>query len=279
MSPKSWPPSSTPAGSKGGIAGKFETSDHSLLLKGGSKIDESPSAHPQASAGLRHPNSASAPQNDTLPTGKCLLRSASRTETCKRESPKFRIATIEKTRKEKALPQNHCPLPPQCVPLAGCWSRVVVTEEELALVVVEGQSSRKEHGPLRVGVCEERVLASCILVKRDQGEEREREQRKGSRQSWGEGDAASTGVWPEFLADIVSDQTLMTSQFGNPVMREQEEGAAQLVAGRPVPPPPAVAGPIQGRPEPESEPKLDPQPRSTRIKAAPSPAANPRAPA
>jgi hypothetical protein len=36
---------------------------------------------------------------------------------------------------------------------------VVVTEEEVGLVVVEGWSSRKEHGPRRIGVCEERVLA------------------------------------------------------------------------------------------------------------------------
>jgi hypothetical protein len=41
---------------------------------------------------------------------------------------------------------------------------VVVTEEEVALVVVEGWSSRKEHGPRRVGICEEKVLASYITA-------------------------------------------------------------------------------------------------------------------
>jgi hypothetical protein len=35
---------------------------------GGSKIDGSTSAHPQASAGPRHTTSASAPQNETPPT-------------------------------------------------------------------------------------------------------------------------------------------------------------------------------------------------------------------
>jgi hypothetical protein len=46
-------------------------------------------------------------------------------------------------------------------------SRVVVIEEETSLEMVEGRSSRKEHGPLRAGVCEERVLARCMLVDRD----------------------------------------------------------------------------------------------------------------
>jgi hypothetical protein len=40
-------------------------------------------------------------------------------------------------------------------------------EEEVALEVVEGRSSRKEHGSRRVGVCEERMLTSYMLVKRD----------------------------------------------------------------------------------------------------------------
>ncbi|KAJ7459382.1 hypothetical protein FB451DRAFT_1182410 [Mycena latifolia] len=56
------------------------------------------------------------------------------------------------------------------------WSRVVVTEEEVALVVVEGRSSRKEHGQRRVGVCEERVETE---------EKREEEQRERTRQSGG----------------------------------------------------------------------------------------------
>jgi hypothetical protein len=47
---------------------------------------------------------------------------------------------------------------------------VAVTEEEVGLVV-EGWSSRKEHGSRRVGVCEERVLALYMLVNRGRREE------------------------------------------------------------------------------------------------------------
>jgi hypothetical protein len=58
----------------------------------------------------------------------------------------------------------------------------VVTEEEVALEVVEGRSSRKEHGPQRAGVCEGRVLASYTLVKRDRrGEGRRTEGRSKGR--------------------------------------------------------------------------------------------------
>jgi hypothetical protein len=39
-------------------------------------------------------------------------------------------------------------------------SWAAVAEEEAALEVVEGRPSRKEHGSRRVGVCEERMLAS-----------------------------------------------------------------------------------------------------------------------
>jgi hypothetical protein len=42
----------------------------------------------------------------------------------------------------------------------------VVTEEEVTLEVMEGRSSRKEHGSRRVRVCEERMLPSYMLVKR-----------------------------------------------------------------------------------------------------------------
>jgi hypothetical protein len=42
--------------------------------------------------------------HDLHHTWKCPLRRTSRTETCKREAPKFRIATIEKARKEKTHP-------------------------------------------------------------------------------------------------------------------------------------------------------------------------------
>jgi hypothetical protein len=43
---------------------------------------------------------------------------------------------------------------------------MVMTEEEVALEVMEGRSSRKEHAARRVELCEERVLASYMLAKR-----------------------------------------------------------------------------------------------------------------
>ncbi|KAJ7429862.1 hypothetical protein B0H11DRAFT_2400460, partial [Mycena galericulata] len=47
-----------------------------------------------------------------------------------------------------------------CCAWCASTSRVV-TEEEVAL---EGRSSRKDHDPRQVGICEQRVLASCMLV-------------------------------------------------------------------------------------------------------------------
>ncbi|KAJ7645722.1 hypothetical protein B0H17DRAFT_1148377 [Mycena rosella] len=54
---------------------------------------------------------------------------------------------------------------------------------------VEGRSSRKEHGPRQVGICEERVLASCMLsvmegkygesVQRNRGGEARKDGRQG----------------------------------------------------------------------------------------------------
>ncbi|KAJ7878935.1 hypothetical protein B0H13DRAFT_1892386 [Mycena leptocephala] len=61
---------------------------------------------------------------------------------------------------------------------------MVVTEEEVALEEVEGRSSGKEHGLRRVGVCEERVLVSSMLV-RETEEEREGEHRERARRSGG----------------------------------------------------------------------------------------------
>jgi hypothetical protein len=61
---------------------------------------------------------------------------------------------------------------------------VVVTEEEVGLVVVEGWSSRKEHSPRRVGVCEKRVLALYMLVKRGRREEGRRTEGK-NKVEWG----------------------------------------------------------------------------------------------
>jgi hypothetical protein len=56
---------------------------------------------------------------------------------------------------------------------------MVMTKEEVALEVMEGRSSRKEHAPRRVGLCEERVLASYMLVKRTK---RRRKKNRGKEQ-------------------------------------------------------------------------------------------------
>ncbi|KAJ7254187.1 hypothetical protein C8J57DRAFT_1236912 [Mycena rebaudengoi] len=131
---------------------------------------------------------------------KCPLRGTSCTKKYKREPPKFRIFTIEETKKEKRGKDRHSPtkqLPPStavrapgrreqrsrrertgggacqtcCIWASGgvvtfvlwCCARcaarswVVVTEEEAALEVMEGRSSRNEHGSRRVRVCEETV--------------------------------------------------------------------------------------------------------------------------
>jgi hypothetical protein len=44
----------------------------------------------------------------------------------KEKTPKYRIPTIEKTRKAKTHPQNNCPLLLQCVALAGVSSGAAV---------------------------------------------------------------------------------------------------------------------------------------------------------
>ncbi|KAJ7455683.1 hypothetical protein B0H11DRAFT_1926070 [Mycena galericulata] len=58
----------------------------------------------------------------------------------------------------------------------------------VALEVVEGRSSRKEHGQRQARVCDERLLVSYLLVKRDQrGEERRTEgKRRRSGGRWTE---------------------------------------------------------------------------------------------
>jgi hypothetical protein len=58
---------------------------------------------------------------------------------------------------------------------------MVMTEEEVALEVMEGRSSRKEHAPRRVGLREERVLAAWQIERR--GEER-RTEGKSKRRSY-----------------------------------------------------------------------------------------------
>ncbi|KAJ7351613.1 hypothetical protein DFH08DRAFT_806329 [Mycena albidolilacea] len=77
--------------------------------------------------------------HDLHHTCKCPLRIASGTEACKREPPKFRIATIEKTRKEKTQLQNNCPLPPQCVALAGVRGGATEKRTDIGTVVPESK--------------------------------------------------------------------------------------------------------------------------------------------
>ncbi|KAJ7351603.1 hypothetical protein DFH08DRAFT_935176 [Mycena albidolilacea] len=76
-------------------------------------------------------------------TWKCPLRRTSCTETCKREVPNFRIATIEKTGKENTHPQNNCPLPPQCVALAGARLRAQRRDSRAVVLVMMEEEERE----------------------------------------------------------------------------------------------------------------------------------------
>ncbi|KAJ7878683.1 hypothetical protein B0H13DRAFT_2279018 [Mycena leptocephala] len=102
--------------------------------------------------------------------GKCPLRRNSRTETRKREPPKFRIHTNNKERKDRQrsslTPETTAhfhrsmwpwPVRPRAQrrharAVVLRLMRVAVADGD-ARALVEGRSSRKEHGPRRVGVC------------------------------------------------------------------------------------------------------------------------------
>ncbi|KAJ7721381.1 hypothetical protein B0H16DRAFT_1473906 [Mycena metata] len=119
--------------------------------------------------------------------GKCSLRRTSCTETCKRESPAFRIPTIEKTRKEKTgkgSPLTHettahfhrsvalagvssgaaekgptvqCPRSAVVDGRRASRSWVVVTEEEVTMEVMEGRRSKGRSYPVDVPRAKEEV--------------------------------------------------------------------------------------------------------------------------
>ncbi|KAJ7444698.1 hypothetical protein FB451DRAFT_1189492 [Mycena latifolia] len=118
--------------------------------------------------------------HDLHHAGKCPLCETSRTATCKREPPAIRKNNDRKDRKRSHSPTSN-----------GAAEDELM--EEVALRVAEGRSSRKEHGPRQVGICEQRVLASCMLGRRD----RRGKKSGGTEQAeWGykhQGDAVSDG--------------------------------------------------------------------------------------
>jgi hypothetical protein len=111
------------------------------------------SGHPEARAGLGRTISVSAPQTTPLPRRHCPLRRTSRAKKCKREPPRFRIARIETTRRRRRAKNRHSPTKQLILSTVACSA----------------------------GVCEERVLASCMLGNRNQRGEGK------SKAEWGVG--------------------------------------------------------------------------------------------
>ncbi|KAJ6528678.1 hypothetical protein DFH09DRAFT_1094369 [Mycena vulgaris] len=110
------------------------------------------------------------------------------------------------------------------------WSWVVAMEEELQ--AVESRSPRKEHGPQLMGVCEDRVLGSHILVKRDRRGEGRRTEGKNSG-GWVDGRAAQA---PSIRSQRWGESTVGFDVRGTAAIAragcESEEGGKRSSSGK-----------------------------------------------